>query len=64
MSREEHEEEMRKQKSDDIKLQMALDESRKQQTDEEVGTVHIFCPRFWFCDRNFLGTSETSLRSS
>ncbi|XP_046576171.1 epsin-2-like isoform X2 [Haliotis rubra] len=29
MSKEEHDEELRKQKSDDIKLQMALDESRK-----------------------------------
>ena len=37
MSREEHEEEQRKMKSDDIKLQMALDESRK--TQEEVGTT-------------------------
>ena len=34
MSREEHEEEQRKMKSDDIKLQMAIDESRKVQ--EEV----------------------------
>lgn len=37
MSREEHEEAVRKQKSDDIKLQLALDESRRQQV-EEVGT--------------------------
>ena len=29
MSREEHEEQVRQMKSDDIKLQMALDESRK-----------------------------------
>lgn len=36
MSREEHEEEQRKMKSDDIKLQMAIDESRKVQ--EEPGT--------------------------
>lgn len=40
MSREEHEEEVRKQKSDDIKLQMALDESRRQQ-EEEVSLVGI-----------------------
>lgn len=38
MSREEHEEEQRKMKSDDIKLQMALDESRKSQ--EETDTSH------------------------
>ena len=34
MSREEHEEQVRQMKSDDIKLQMALDESRK----TEVGS--------------------------
>ncbi|XP_033754489.1 epsin-2-like isoform X1 [Pecten maximus] len=35
MSKEEHDENVRKQKSDDIKLQMALDESRKQAVEEE-----------------------------
>ncbi|XP_048758201.1 epsin-2-like isoform X2 [Ostrea edulis] len=35
MSKEEHEESMKKQKSDDIKLQLALEESRKQVHDEE-----------------------------
>ncbi|XP_069122939.1 epsin-2-like isoform X2 [Argopecten irradians] len=34
MSKEEHDENVRKQKSDDIKLQMALDESRKQAVEE------------------------------
>ncbi|XP_048758202.1 epsin-2-like isoform X3 [Ostrea edulis] len=34
MSKEEHEESMKKQKSDDIKLQLALEESRKQVHDE------------------------------
>ncbi|XP_046380311.1 epsin-2-like isoform X3 [Haliotis rufescens] len=35
MSKEEHDEELRKQKSDDIKLQMALDESRKHADEEQ-----------------------------
>ncbi|XP_060063337.1 epsin-2-like [Ylistrum balloti] len=35
MSKEEHDENVRKQKSDDIKLQMAIDESRKQAVEEE-----------------------------
>ncbi|KAK6170541.1 hypothetical protein SNE40_018913 [Patella caerulea] len=34
MSKEEHDEEVRKQKSDDIKLQLAIDESKKQHDDE------------------------------
>ena len=39
MSREEHEEQVRQMKSDDIKLQMAIDESRKVQ--EEVGLLFM-----------------------
>lgn len=35
MSKEEHEESIKKQKSDDIKLQLAIEESRKQA--DEVG---------------------------
>ncbi|XP_062575834.1 epsin-2-like isoform X1 [Saccostrea cucullata] len=35
MSKEEHEESVKKQKSDDIKLQLAIEESRKQAEDEE-----------------------------
>ncbi|KAL5017855.1 hypothetical protein ScPMuIL_003577 [Solemya velum] len=48
MSKEEHDEEMRKQKTDDIKLQMALDESRKnavssQKIQEEI--LKIMLPK-------------------
>ena len=51
MSREEHEEQVRRQKSDDIKLQMALDESRRQQeqvrhscsTGFELSLGVVFC---------------------
>jgi hypothetical protein len=39
MSKEEHEESMKKQKSDDIKLQLALEESRKQAHDEVSSKV-------------------------
>lgn len=37
MSKEEHEEELKKQKSDDVKLALALEESRKQV--DEVSTL-------------------------
>ncbi|WAQ95294.1 EPN2-like protein [Mya arenaria] len=36
MSREEHDEQVRRQKSDDIKLQMAIDESRRQQAENRT----------------------------
>ena len=38
MSKEEHEESIKKQKSDDIKLQLAIEESRKHAVDE-VGLI-------------------------
>lgn len=34
MSKEEHEEELKKQKSDDIKLAMAIEQSKKDSSDE------------------------------
>lgn len=37
MSKEEHDEEMKKQKSDDVKLQLALEESRKQVDEPQSG---------------------------
>ena len=37
MSKEEHEESIKKQKSDDIKLQLAIEESRKHA--DEVGSI-------------------------
>ena len=36
MSKEEHEEEMKKSKADDIKLQMAIEESRKEEVAQQV----------------------------
>ncbi|XP_033754498.1 epsin-2-like isoform X2 [Pecten maximus] len=44
MSKEEHDENVRKQKSDDIKLQMALDESRKQAVEETDPTKTTKAP--------------------
>ncbi|ESO84155.1 hypothetical protein LOTGIDRAFT_211098 [Lottia gigantea] len=47
MSKEEHDEEVRKQKSDDIKLQLALDESKKQHDDEVVKiSLMLICVHF------------------
>jgi len=41
MSKEEHEDQVRKQKTDDIKLQLAIDESKKVAKDE-VGNINRY----------------------
>lgn len=48
MSKEEHDEELKKQKSDDVKLALALEESRKTQDDVslKMSQIHEFCSSF------------------
>lgn len=51
MSKEEHEEELKKQKSDDIKLAMAIEQSKKDSSDEVNKPFPAYFSLIWttFC---------------